>query len=58
MPFLLFSIYAFTVLPKISSLLVNPGVDKALVAEIAEMYTSDREQYKQVAREWTDKYAK
>jgi len=45
------------VLLSICSLLTDPNPDDPLVPEIARMYKSDEKKYKQLAREWTKKYA-
>ena len=45
------------VLLSISSLLTDPNPDDPLVPEIANIYKTDRNKYKQTAKEWTKKYA-
>ena len=58
-PILLFfiSVYFFTVLLCICSLLNSPNPDDPLVPDIARLYKHDREKYNNIAREWTRKYA-
>ena len=46
-----------SVLLSICSLLGDPNPDDPLVPQIAEIYNVDRERYKKIAKEWTDKYA-
>lgn len=46
------------VLLSISSLLTDPNPDDPLVPEIAQLYKSNRTKHDQLAREWTEKYAK
>ena len=41
----------------ILSLLNDPNPDDPLVPEIANVYKSDKEAYKNTATEWTRKYA-
>ena len=45
------------VLLSICSLLTDPNPDDPLVPEIATQYTTNREKYDIIAREWTMKYA-
>ncbi|KAH7684718.1 Protein LET-70 [Aphelenchoides avenae] len=45
------------VLLSISSLLCDPNPDEPLMPEIARIYTTDRERYNKLAREWTQRYA-
>ena len=45
------------VLLSICSLLTDPNPDDPLVPEIASLYTTNREKYDSIAREWTNKYA-
>eukprot|EP01038_Epipyxis_sp_PR26KG_P017834 gene17834-24907_t len=45
------------VLTMIVSLMAEPNSSEPLVAEIATLYTSNREQHDTTAREWTQKYA-
>lgn len=45
------------VLLSITSLLTDPNPDDPLVAEIANLYKTDRVRYENTAREWTRKYA-
>lgn len=45
------------VLLSISSLLTDPNPDDPLVPEAAHIYRTDYERYKQIATEWTHKYA-
>ncbi len=45
------------VLLSICSLLTDPNPDDPLVPEIATLYTTNREKYDIIAREWTMKYA-
>jgi ubiquitin-protein ligase len=44
------------VLGAILNLLATPKVDDALVPEIADLYTNDRDAYCNKAREWTSLY--
>lgn len=46
-----------SVLVSICSLLTDPNPDDPMVAEIAKMYKDDPQGYKQLAIEWTKKYA-
>ena len=46
-----------TVLLSISSLLDQPNPDDPLVAEIAKLYTTNREKFESMAREWTEAHA-
>lgn len=45
------------VLLSICSLLTDPNPDDPLVADIAQLYKTNREAYNLTAREWTRKYA-
>lgn len=45
------------VLLSISSLMDDPNPDDPLVPDIAQQYKTNKEKYKQQAREWTKKYA-
>lgn len=45
------------VLLSICSLLTDPNPDDPLVADIAQLYKTNRPAYEQTAREWTRKYA-
>ena len=45
------------VLLSICSLLTDPNPDDPLVAEIANIYKTDKEKYKDTARQFTRKYA-
>ena len=42
----------------ICSLLTDPNPNDPLVTEIANLYQNNIEEYKEKAKEWTDKYAK
>lgn len=46
------------VLLSLSSLLADCNPNDPLVTDIAQMYKNDRKKHDQLAREWTDKYAK
>ena len=45
------------VLLSICSLLTDPNPDDPLVPEIASLYTTNREKYDIISREWTRRYA-
>ena len=45
------------VLLSICSLLTDPNPDDPLVPEIATLYTTDRDKYDIISREWTRRYA-
>lgn len=45
------------VLLSISSLMDDPNPDDPLVPDIAQQYKINKDKYKQIAREWTKKYA-
>ena len=46
------------VLLSISSLLCDPNPDDPLVPNIANLYKSDKKQYEEIARDFTNRYAK
>ena len=51
------TLFNFSVLLSICSLLCDPNPDDPLVPEISRIYKTDRERYNTLAREWTQKYA-
>jgi len=42
----------------ISSMMVEPNFDAVLVPEVAEVYKQDPDKFYQIAKDWTDQYAK
>ena len=46
------------VLLSLSSLLCDCNPNDPLVSDIAQMYKNDRKKHDQLARQWTEKYAK
>ena len=45
------------VLVSIRSLLMSPNLDDSLMPEIVDQFTTKREEFDQIAKEWTEMYA-